>query len=251
MASSNESTIDGGISPLYEFRLRKPPFWLVSLLIIAATATLLPLALIARARFNTSEQPRIHLVQDMGNQPKHIPQTASVVFADRRAARPEIDGTVERNAVVDDPHYTQGYTQDGAGKVTFFKGYPSRVKIDSAFLARGQRQFNIYCSTCHGLGGQGDGMIHVRAAELQAAGGDISRGTSWTQPANIQDQTRRERPEGHLFNTITNGIRNMGGLGHQISVEDRWAIVAYIRALQASGTYPSNKLDPQVRDALK
>lgn len=249
--SSTESSFSSDTGPLYEMRLRKPPFWLVALLIVSATATLLPLAAIARARFNTSEQPRIHIFQDMGNQPKHIPQTASVVFADGRAARPEIDGTIERSAVIDDPHYTQGYARDPQGNLTFFKGFPSRVKVDQALILRGQNRYNIYCSTCHGLGGLGDGMVHERATALQSAGGAISLGTSWTPPANLTDATRREREDGHLFNTITNGIRNMGGLGHQINVDDRWAIVAYLRALQTSSAYPADKLAPQVRDALK
>lgn len=239
--------IPGG--PLAELRLRKPPFWLISLVLVGAVATLVPLAFIARARLGTSPEPRIHIFQDMGTQPKYSAQQASTVFADGRAARPVIEGTVAREAVLNDDHYSLGYSRDAAGKISFYAGLPSRISLDDKLLARGKERFGIYCSACHGLDGHGNGMVNLRAQQVQEAGDPY--GTSWVQPANLHDQTRRERPDGHIFNTITNGIRNMGGLGSQISVDDRWAIVAYVRALQLSDNAPAKVLDPDVRDTMK
>lgn len=237
--------------PLAEFRLRKPPFWMISLGLIAATATLVPLAAIARARFNTSPEPRIHIFQDMGNQPRTGPQKPSKVFADGRWDRPIIEGTVARTAVIDDPHFTAGYTRDPEGNVKFLAGYPTRITVDRKVLERGRERYNIYCASCHGLDGLGNGMVNVRANAVSNGPSDVNWGTSWVQPANLHDQQRRDRPEGHLFNTITNGIRNMAGLGHQIPPEDRWAIVAYVRALQLSDTAPATVLPPETRQNLK
>jgi hypothetical protein len=94
-------------------------------------------------------------------------------------------------------------------------------------------------------------MVNVRAQEISNGQPDVMYGTAWIPPANLHDDTRRSRPEGHLFNTITNGIRNMGGLGHQIPVADRWAIVAYVRALQLSDNAPATLLPADVKNNLK
>ena len=104
------------------------------------------------------------------------------------------------------------------------------VKIDAAAVERGQERFNIYCSICHGIDGAGRGPVRVRSEEM----GQVMNVKS------VHDADVRARPEGHIFNTITNGIRNMPGYGSQIPVEDRWAIVAYVRALQASQNAPPN-----------
>jgi mono/diheme cytochrome c family protein len=224
-------------------RLRKPPTWMVYLMLIAIVATFVPIAAIARSRLSTSPDPRIHLVQDMGSQPRYGPQQVSSVFADRRAARPTIDGTVSRHAVVGDDHFLAGFSAGPEGKANFFEGYPKQIKVEQALLTRGQNRFAIYCTPCHGQDGRGEGMVHLRASEIQEP--------KWVKPADLTSDTVRNRPEGHLFNTITNGIRNMGGLGGQISIEDRWAIVSYVRALQLAQGAPASALTPEQRNNIK
>lgn len=106
------------------------------------------------------------------------------------------------------------------------------VPVTRDFIRRGQERFNIYCTPCHGYSGYGDGMVAQRAAEFQAAGSEAA--TTWVPPTNYHTLDMRKRPDGSLFNTITNGARTMPRYDKQISVLDRWAIVAYVRALQVS-----------------
>ena len=104
--------------------------------------------------------------------------------------------------------------------------FPAAVKINQETMDRGEEQFNIYCATCHGLTGAGDGLITRRAIHLQ-------QGT-WTQPTSLHVEAVTTQPVGRIFNTISNGIRKMPGYKEQISPEDRWAIVLYLQALQRS-----------------
>jgi mono/diheme cytochrome c family protein len=229
-----------------EMKLPAPPFWLIGVLLILMSLTLVPLALTARARVSSSTQTRVHIFQDMDRQTKFKAQADSPLFADGRAMRPPVPGTLAwgKRADAPDPdmlaiddHYFRGYTLEdndttGEKDTVYFQGFPDRVSVDHALMSRGKRQFMIYCSPCHGLGGQGDGAIHQRAAKINAGS------TGWVQPSNLTDGERAARPEGHLYNTITNGIRNMAGYKAQLSVHDRWAIVAYLRALQLSQDAP-------------
>lgn len=100
----------------------------------------------------------------------------------------------------------------------------------------------MFCAPCHGLSGYGNGPVAIRAEELE-------QGT-WTPPASFHTELVRERPAGHIFNTISNGIRNMPAYGPQIPVEDRWAIVAYVRALQRSRDAKISDLPDGVRSDL-
>lgn len=228
-----------------EMKLPAPPFWLIGGLLILMSLTLVPLALTARARVSSSDKPRLHLWLDMDKQTKFKAQADSPIFADGRAMRPPVPGTLAwgKNADAPDPdllteddHYFRGYRLEknattGGMDTVYYQGFPERVAVDQALLSRGQRQFNIYCAPCHGLVGQGDGAIYQRAVKIKAG---------WVQPSDLTDAERAARPDGHLFNTITNGIRNMAGYEAQISVEDRWAIVAYLRALQMSQDAPAS-----------
>lgn len=219
---------------------RKPirvPFWIISIGVIGVTASFLPLALAIRARSVTSTEPRIHIMQDMASQTKYKEQAHSLVFADGRADRLPVVGTVSQGNLAEDDHYYRGYNrtwnaQAGKYEITFLSGFPSQVKVDEAFIRHGRERYNIYCLPCHGADGSGNGPISQRAAELGEA--------TWVQPSNLTDADRRNRSEGHLFNTITNGIRNMPGYAAQIPVQDRWAIVAYVRALQLSQYAPAS-----------
>lgn len=228
--------------------LPQPPSWMLAGLITLVVASWLPLALIARARFMTSDQPRIHIPQDMGTQPKYREQMASDVFADGRADRLPIPRTVGRGQLEEDDHYYRGFAQKwnpqkNLWDITFFSGLPAQVPLSPALLARGQERFDIYCASCHGLDGSGNGPINARALELQES--------KWVQPSSLHTDTVRTRPDGHLYNTINNGIRNMPPHGAQISVPDRWAIVAYVRALQLSQNAPANALPPDKLQTLR
>jgi mono/diheme cytochrome c family protein len=188
--------------------------------------------------------PQIHLVQDMDNQPRYRGQQANPVFADGRTVRPAIAGTVARGELDLDDHLFRGYTRGSDNKVTFFSGFPKQIKVDERFLKRGRLQFNIYCAPCHGDDGAGQGAVHQRAVALQEP--------KWVPPANLHDAAIKARPEGHLYNTVTNGIRNMAGYGSQITrVEDRWAIVAYLRALQLSQDAPADVVPPEKLSTVK
>ena len=102
------------------------------------------------------------------------------------------------------------------------------IEINRETLALGQQKFNIYCAVCHGQDGAGNGLVNVRAQKILA--------TSWVPPSSMHQTTlyKDVYPDGKLFNTITNGIRKMPGYAGQIDAHDRWAIVAYVRALQLS-----------------
>ncbi len=195
-----------------------PPAFRIAGIVLAALALLPPL-LIAKARLSTSTEPRIQPVQDMGNQPKYIAQQKNPVFADGRAQRPSVPGTVARGDPQEDPHFYQGLVS-GQWATTF----PPQVQINETLLRRGQQRFNIYCSACHGLGGAGDGIVSARAMLRETPG--------WVQPTSLHDPLVKGRENGHIFNTITKGIRSMPPYGDQIPPEDRWAIIAYVRTLQ-------------------
>jgi len=233
---------------LAELGLRRPPFWMVVLALLVVVVTWVPLVFIARARVTTSDKPRVHLFQDMDVQPKYRPQGSSELFADGRAMRPAVPGTVARGEVIGDDHFTRGYTLqwDEANQkwqLTYLDGLPEKVKASRAMMLRGQQQFNIYCAACHGLDGYGEGPVHLRATELEEP--------AWVPPTSMHIEAVRDREDGHLYNTITNGIRNMPGYGGQIDIEDRWAIVLYIRALQRSQYASLEDVPAAQRDSLR
>ena len=209
----------------------KPMLYIGSILMMLA---LVPPALIAWARATTSEKPRVHFVQDMDNQHKLQAQQASpevggaALFRDGRAMRPPVEGTVARGELRENDHFDRGLI---GGQ--WAESFPSEVEVDMAFLGHGQERFNIYCAPCHGRSGYGDGMIHQRAMQLLVTP-PLSKGTSWVPPKSIHEEAIRQQPVGQVFNSITNGIRNMSGYEAQIPIEDRWAIVAYVKALQRS-----------------
>ena len=126
-----------------------------------------------------------------------------------------------------------------AGDTTFYiKKIPQQVAVTPDLLKRGQERFNIYCAPCHGESGYGDGMIAKRVERLSLTP-DLVAG--WAPPQNLQDPKIIARPDGHIFNTITHGVRNMPAYDKQISVIDRWAIIAYIRALETSQNAPAQQ----------
>jgi mono/diheme cytochrome c family protein len=235
-----ETTHPVAIEAVLEDRVtpEKMPTGLVYSLIIVAVASVVPFALAAKARYTKSSSPRIHLIQDMDSQPKYKAQRENSFFADNRAARPAIDGTVAAGDERVDDHFYLG--KDGGA---WARTFPSEIALTAATMDRGRQRFGIYCTPCHGQIGQGDGMVSQRADSLQ-------QGT-WVTPTNITQQYLREMPVGQLFNSITNGVRSMPAYGPQIKTEDRWAIIMYVRALQRSRSGSVSDLPPDARASLK
>src|SRR5262245_32957490 len=211
------------------------PRWVSAVLLVLATLAALPFACIYRARHMHTTLPRIHLVQGMDNQPRDEAQQVNPFFADTREERPEVAGTIARGRLDEDDAFYRG-VRNGQ----FVETFP--VAVTSALLERGSDRYNIYCTPCHGMAGFGDGIVAVRADRLQEG--------TWVPPSSLHDPTVLARPVGHLFNSITNGIRTMPSYGPQIPVSDRWAIVAYVRALQRSRHTPVAVLTAEERAKL-
>jgi mono/diheme cytochrome c family protein len=211
------------------------PRWVSAILVILATVALLPFACIYKARHTQSPLPRIHLIQGMDNQPRFKSQQVNPFFADTREERPSVAGTVARGQLAEDDGFNLGL-RDGK----WVEAFP--VPVTASLLKRGSERFQIYCAPCHGLAGAGDGIVAVRADRLQEG--------TWVPPSSLHAGTVLARPVGHLFNSITNGVRTMPSYGSQIPVSDRWAIVAYVRALQRSRHTPSTVLTAEERAKL-
>jgi len=150
--------------------------------------------------------------QKMADQPRYEPLSHSTFFGDERAARPLVEGTVARGQLRSDEHL---YTGKEGGKLV--DTFPCPVTPSP--LVRGQERFNIYCSPCHDRVGTGQGMI-------------VRRG--YRAPASFHMDRLRQAPAGYFFDVMTNGFGAMPDYAQQVYPEDRWAIVAYIRALQLS-----------------
>jgi mono/diheme cytochrome c family protein len=200
------------------------PKWVMPTVVVLVCFSFIPLALAFLARTTNSPDPRMSLIPDMDNQARYKAQMAAPLFADGRAMRTPPAGTVARGQLHEDSHYYTGIVNN-----QWATTFPAQVEINEALLKRGQERYNINCSMCHGEDGYGQSIIDKRATNLMASGS-----ANWTSPPSYHTDTIRNRPVGHIFNTITNGIRTMPPYGPQVSVADRWAIVAYVRALQIS-----------------
>ena len=155
--------------------------------------------------------------QDMQDQPKLIPQRGSNVFADHRGARPQVVNTVARGQLNEDSYFYTGVTQAANGYREEHDELPFPATID--VLRRGQERFNIYCSPCHSRVGNGLGEIVMRG---------------YKPAANLHDQVRVSQPLSHYFYVMTHGYGAMPDYAAQLTPADRWAVAAYIRALQLS-----------------
>ena len=154
--------------------------------------------------------------QDMHDQPKYRGLRGSDFFENGQSARPLIANTVARGHLNDDIMRVTG--KDGQNDTTVFP-FPVTEQV----MARGQERFNIYCSPCHGRTGAGDGMI-------------VRRG--FRRPPMLTEERLRNAPVGHFYDVITNGFGAMPDYQSQVPTDDRWAIVAYVRALQLSAYAP-------------
>lgn len=167
---------------------------------------------------------------DMKDQARYEPLEKSKFFADGRSARPLIEGTVARGQLREDDAYWRGLDEGGK--------YVARMPVepDAAMLARGQERYEIYCRPCHSKLGDGNGMV-------------VQRG--YKQAASYHTDRLRAIEDGYIYDVITNGFAQMNGYAAQIKPADRWAIVAYVRALQLSRMAEVSDLDPEVREALE
>jgi hypothetical protein len=150
--------------------------------------------------------------QDMHNQPKFYPQRGTTLFADGRSSRPQVENTVSRGQLHEDAYFFSGLQGGKEGD-----GLP--IALTPEVMERGQERYNIYCTPCHSRVGNGAGMI-------------VQRG--YRPAGNFHTDRLRNAPLGHFFSVMTNGYGAMPDYAAQLTPEDRWAVVAYIRALQLS-----------------
>jgi cytochrome c553 len=167
--------------------------------------------------------------QDMHDQPKYPPLRASTFFDDDRSARPLVAGTV-----------AQGHLHEDAlletGKIGNTDADMFPFSVDARLVARGRERFDIYCAPCHGRTGNGDSMI-------------VRRG--FRRPESYETDRLRAAPAGHFVDVILNGFGAMPDFADRIDARDRWAIAAYIRALQLSGHATIGDVPANERGALR
>lgn len=241
------------------------PRWIIYVALIMITASWVPLALVALARSTKSAEPRVHIFQDMDNQPRGNAQATTPLFADGRTMRGRIAGTVAQGEQQGEDHYYRGYETDSDGRAIFVEtetgerrryiaGYPERVTVDMQLLRRGRERYNIFCAPCHGESGYGDGTVHNAAVRTG------SQATGWVQPSNLVSLTPDGKSvygaangytNGELLFVIAHGRRSMPGYASKIPIEDRWAIVAYVRSLQLSQNARRTDVPTEQLDQLR
>jgi mono/diheme cytochrome c family protein len=197
---------------------------------------LLALAVVATVsifgfRGSASTKPPLEVFPDMDRQAKYKPQAPSPFFADGRADRPLPAGVVARGTLRSDPHLSMGKTADGA----WAAGFPASVVIDAKLLEHGKERFSIYCQPCHGALGDGNG---------------ITKQYGMGATPSYHDDRLRNMAEGEIFNTITHGKGNMLSYADKLTPEDRWAVIAYVRALQRAETGTINDVPASHKSEL-
>jgi mono/diheme cytochrome c family protein len=165
---------------------------------------------------------------DMHDQPRYKPLAESDFFSDHRAARPEMEGTVARGHLrIDEARYTG---KIGGEDIDLFP-----IPIAKADIERGQTRFNIYCTPCHGRLGDGNGMVVLRG---------------YRQAATYYSDKLMKAPVGHFYDVITNGFGAMPSYASRLDPDDRWRVIAYIRALQLSESAKLTDVPPDKRQDL-
>jgi mono/diheme cytochrome c family protein len=191
-----------------------------SLALLAAST-----ALMAGCRGETSREPPIVIIRNMYDQPRYKIQAHSDYFADHRAMRPPVEGVIAREREID-PEVATGRLPDQSGYVlTIPKHAVDALGGMDKLLVRGKERYNIFCAPCHDATGSGNGEVVAHA---------VAVGAAVLKPPTYHQDRLRHSPDGQLFATISNGLRNMPAYGYQIPTNDRWAIVGYVRALQVS-----------------
>jgi mono/diheme cytochrome c family protein len=167
--------------------------------------------------------------QDMHDQPKYTAYKPSDFFGDQRSARPVVEGTIAQGHLNEDELLFTGRV--GGQPATTFP-FP----VDESLMRRGRERYDIFCSPCHGLTGDGDGMV-------------VQRG--YRRPPSFHTDRLRDAPAGHVYDVIANGFGAMPDYAAQIPVRDRWAITAYMRALQLSQNAAVAELSSDAQRRLK
>jgi mono/diheme cytochrome c family protein len=163
------------------------------------------------------------LRQDMADQPKNRPLSPSEFFSDGRSERPLIENTVPRGALENDVY---NVSKD-------YAGFP--LPVDEKLLQRGEDRYKVFCTPCHGLQGDGNGMAAVRGMK---------------HPPSYHIDRLRQSPNGYYYDVITNGFGVMYSYSERISPRDRWAIIAYVRALQLSRNAKVSDLPESLREKV-
>jgi len=163
------------------------------------------------------------LKQDMAQQPKNRPLSPSDFFTDGRSARPLVENTVPRGTLVLEE---LAIPKDS-------NAFPLPLTME--LLERGENRYKVFCTPCHGLQGDGNGMVAMRGMK---------------HPPSYHQDRLRQVPNGYIYDVITNGFGAMFGYSAQIAPGDRWAIVAYLRALQLSRNAKISELPPDVREKV-
>ena len=185
-----------------------------------------------------SDEPPVHPNLNMDFTERFEEQEANPFFADDAAMRPVVPGTVKRGNLrtSENTAFFQGRSEGGAYVPTI------PVRLTPALLERGQERYNIFCSMCHGYSGDGRGIIMV---------GNGGQGYGYTPAPTYHSDYLRTVEDGYLYEVITNGVRNMPSYAHEMPPVDRWAIVAYMRALQRSQNASAADLPQPELDRLQ
>jgi hypothetical protein len=182
-------------------------------------------------RGQTSDDPPILLERNMYDSERYNPESYAKFFPDHRTMRMPVPGTVARDRYEDDPETATGLVGD---KSSYAMAIPQQVVQRGGglekMLGRGRERFGIYCAPCHGLTGDGKGMVICKREKLS----DPCESRGFPPLPSYEDPRIRQMPDGQLFATITRGVRTMPAYGPQIPIGDRWAIVSYVRALEVS-----------------
>lgn len=181
-------------------------------------------------RDRPSERPPIHVNPNMDSQEKYKAQAESKFFPDGATMRTPVPGTVAQGQLDEDVVYHNGKNEKGE----YIENIP--VEVDMQLLERGRERFDIYCSPCHSRVGDGRGIM-------------VNRG--YVPPPSFHQDYIRQMKNGYYFDVISNGVRNMPAYAHQVRVEDRWAIVAYLRALQRSRNATEQDVPHELRGTIK
>jgi len=187
-------------------------------------------ALMAGRRGDHFTKPPFELFPDMDRQPKLRPQEPNKFFGDGKSSQVKVEGTVARGSAYEDNEMNTGRI---TGTTNFVEVLP--VVVNEQLMKRGEQRFNINCSPCHGKQGDGKG---------------ITTKYNMVAVANLHDQRLIEMTDGEIFNTITYGKNLMGSYGANVEIQDRWAIIAYVRALQRSRLSTIDDVPPANRAAL-
>jgi mono/diheme cytochrome c family protein len=211
---------------------------------VSRTALLLSTVLVGAAlagcRGQTSDDPPILLERNMYDQERYNPESYSGFFQDHRTMRSPVPGTVSHELALEDPEVATGLLADETNYVPTIPASVVRGDMQK-LLARGQERFAIYCAPCHGLTGDGKGMVACKRDKVT----DACESRGFPPIPSYMDPRVRQMPDGQMFATITHGVRTMPAYGPQIPTMDRWAIVAYVRAIELSQTAANSPAPPE------